>query len=99
MREVFIANPPTFLDETRDPDSPQMDVDALAGFDKPALLTSGTESAPFFGPVVDMIASHMPRAERITIDGADHVAHISVPDRYIELITTFARTERAAENC
>jgi pimeloyl-ACP methyl ester carboxylesterase len=94
MREVFITNAPTFLDETCDPDSQQMDLDALAGFDKPALLTSGTESAPFFGPVVDMIASRMPRAERITIEGADHVPHISVPDRYVELVTTFARTER-----
>jgi pimeloyl-ACP methyl ester carboxylesterase len=33
MHEVFIANAPTFLDETLDPDSPQMDLDALAGFD------------------------------------------------------------------
>jgi pimeloyl-ACP methyl ester carboxylesterase len=98
MREVFIANAPTFLDETRDPDSPQMDLDALAGFDKPALLTSGTESAPFFGPVVDMIASRMPRAERVTIEGADHAPHISVPDRYVELVTTFARKVGALEH-
>jgi pimeloyl-ACP methyl ester carboxylesterase len=97
MREVFIANAPTWLDETRDPDSPRMELEALAGFDKPALLSSGTESAPFFGPVVDMIASRMPRAERITIEGADHVPHIGVPDRYVELVTTFARGERAVE--
>jgi pimeloyl-ACP methyl ester carboxylesterase len=31
VREVFIANAPTFLDETPDPDSPRMDLDALAG--------------------------------------------------------------------
>jgi pimeloyl-ACP methyl ester carboxylesterase len=96
MREVFIANAPTWLDETRDPDSPQLDLDALAGFDRPALLTSGTESAPFFGPVVDMIASRMPRAERVTIEGADHVPHIGVSDRYVELVKTFALTERAS---
>jgi pimeloyl-ACP methyl ester carboxylesterase len=95
MREVFIANAPTFLDESRDPDSPQLDLDALAGFDKPALLTSGTESAPFFGPVVDLIASRLPRSERVTIEGADHVPHISVPDRYVELVTTFTSTGRA----
>jgi pimeloyl-ACP methyl ester carboxylesterase len=97
MREVFIANAPTFLDEARDPDSPQMDLDALTNFDKPALLTSGTESAPFFGPVVDMVASRIRRSERVTIEGADHVPHISVPDRYVELVTTFAHTERALE--
>lgn len=95
MREVCIANAPTFLDEVRDPDALQMDLDALAGFDRPALLTSGTESAPFFGPVVDMVAESLPRSERVTIDGADHVPHISVPGRYVELVRTFAQTERS----
>jgi hypothetical protein len=42
MREVFVANAATFLDEARDPDRPQMDLRALTGA-KPALLTSGTE--------------------------------------------------------
>lgn len=91
MREVFIANAPTWLDEVRDPDALQMDLDALAGVDRPALLTSGTESAPFFGPVVDIVADALPRSERVTIDGADHVPHISVPERYVELVTTFAQ--------
>lgn len=95
MRDVFIANAPTWLDEVRDPDALQMDLDALAGFDRPALLTSGTESAPFFGPVVDTVAEPLPRSERVTIDGADHVPHISVPRRYVELVRTFAQTERS----
>jgi pimeloyl-ACP methyl ester carboxylesterase len=95
MREVFIVNAPTWLDEVRDPDALQMDLDALASFEKPALLTSGTESAPFFGPVVDIVAESLPRAERVTIDGADHVPHISVPERYVELVRTFVQTERS----
>jgi pimeloyl-ACP methyl ester carboxylesterase len=94
IREVFIANAPTFLDEARDPDALGMDLDALEAFDRPALLTSGTESAPFFGPVVDMVAEALPRAERVTIEGADHVPQISVPQRYVELVSTFARSER-----
>ena len=32
----------------------------------------------------------LPKTERITIDGADHVPHISVPARYVELVRTFA---------
>jgi pimeloyl-ACP methyl ester carboxylesterase len=95
MRDVFITNAPTWLDEVRDPDALQMDLDALAGFDRPALLTSGTESAPFFGPVVDMVAESLPRSKRVAIDGADHVPHISVPGRYVELVRTFAQTERS----
>ena len=92
MRSVFIANAPTWLDETRDPDALQMDPNDLAGFDQPALLTNGTESAPFFGPVVDIVAEPLPHAERVAIEGADHVPHISVPERYVDLIGTFART-------
>ena len=95
MRDVCIANAPTWLDETRDPDALQMDLAALAAFDRPALLTSGTESAPFVGPVVDMLAESLPRSERVTIDGADHVPHISVPERYVELVRSFAQTEAA----
>ena len=95
MRDVFITNAPTFLDECRDPDALQMDLDALASLDQPALLTSRSETAPFFGPIVDIVASRIPGAERATIQGADHVPHISMPDRYVELVTTFANTERA----
>jgi pimeloyl-ACP methyl ester carboxylesterase len=95
MREVFIFNAPTFLDEVRDADALQMDLDALSGFDRPALVTSGTESAPFFGPVVDMVAESLPQSERVTIDGADHVPHISIPGRYVELVRTFAHTKRS----
>ena len=65
MRAVFIANAPTWLDEVRDPDFLEIDLDALAAFDRPALVTSGTDSAPFFGPVVDMVAKSVPRSERL----------------------------------
>lgn len=89
MRETFVGNAPTYLDELDDPDALQFDLDALAPFDRPALLTSGTESAPFFGPVVDKVAKALSRAQRVTIEGADHVPHISVPERYVELVNTF----------
>jgi pimeloyl-ACP methyl ester carboxylesterase len=95
MREVFIANAPTWLDEVRDPDFLEIDLDALAAFDRPALVTSGTDSAPFFGPVADMVAEPLPRSERVTIDGADHVPHISVPDTYVALVKTLAQTDRS----
>jgi len=94
MRVTFIANAPTWLDETRDPDGLQMDLDALSGFDRPALLTNGTDSAPFFGPVVDILADHLPQAERLTIAGSGHVPHISLPDRYVEMVRTFVQSVR-----
>jgi pimeloyl-ACP methyl ester carboxylesterase len=69
-----------------------MDLEALGQFDKPSLLTSGTQSAPFFAPVVDTVASSIPGAKRITIEGADHVPHVSVPARYVELVTAFVQS-------
>lgn len=98
MRAVYVANAPTFLDECRDPDGLQMDLDGLAGFDPPALLTSRAESAPFFGPVVDLLASRIPNADRMTIQGTDHAPHISMSDRYVELVTMFATAERAGQS-
>jgi pimeloyl-ACP methyl ester carboxylesterase len=64
----------------------------LAAFDRPALLTSGTASAPFFGPVADLVAEPLPRSEHVTIDGGDHVPQMGVPERYVELVRTFARS-------
>jgi pimeloyl-ACP methyl ester carboxylesterase len=69
-----------------------MDLDALTRFGRPALLTSGTESAPFFSPVVDQVAACLPRAERAAIEGGDHVPHISVPARYVEMVTAFTQS-------
>jgi pimeloyl-ACP methyl ester carboxylesterase len=94
MRETFIANAPTWLDEIRDPAALDIDLNALTNFNKPALLTNGSASMPFFGPVVDMIAKHLPRAQRVTIEGADHTPYLSVPARYVEIVTTFLRTEK-----
>jgi pimeloyl-ACP methyl ester carboxylesterase len=94
MRETFIANAPTWLDELREPNPFHMDLEALTAFDKPALMTNGSASAPFFGPVVDLVAKPLQRAKRVTIEGADHLPHISVPERYVEIVTTFAHTEK-----
>jgi pimeloyl-ACP methyl ester carboxylesterase len=95
MRQVFVLNAPTWLDEMRDADFLQMDLDALRAFDKPALLTTGTRSAPFFGPVVDKVAAALPRADRGTIEGADHVPHLSMTSEYVELLSNFLHQNSA----
>ena len=61
-------------------DARRIDLADLAGFDRPAPLTNGTRSAPFFARVVDMVAEPLPSAERGTIDGADHVPHSASRD-------------------
>jgi pimeloyl-ACP methyl ester carboxylesterase len=94
VRETFVSNAPTFLDECRDPDALEMDLDALGAFDKPTLLSSRSESVSFFGAVADLIASHIRVSDRISIEWADHVPHISTPKRYVELVTGFVNAAR-----
>ena len=79
VRGVLVNNAPTFLDETQDPDALTMDVSALADFDRPLLLTGGSESPPPFAPVLDALARALPQARRHTFQGAGHLPHQSHP--------------------
>jgi pimeloyl-ACP methyl ester carboxylesterase len=94
LREVFIGNAPTFLDEARDPDSQRLDLDQLRRFDRPALLTNGTASRPFLIAIVDTIASALPRFEIEPIEGADHAPRQTTTKRYIDLVRRFVEAAR-----
>ena len=59
-RETHIRNAPTYLDETRDPARLTIDLASLRGFNRPTLVTSGTESPPFFKPIADLVADALP---------------------------------------
>jgi len=89
LRQVFVFNAPTWLDEVRDPQALTIDLDALPRFDRPALLTNGDESAPFFPLVVGKLAELLPRAERRTMAGAGHLPQLSHPAEYAQLIREF----------
>jgi pimeloyl-ACP methyl ester carboxylesterase len=96
LREVFVGNAPTFLDEARDPHSQRVDLDQLRDFDRPVLLTKGTVSPPFLAAIVDTVASALPRLEIATIEGADHSPHETTTTRYVDLVTRFAQAARVA---
>jgi pimeloyl-ACP methyl ester carboxylesterase len=82
VRQTFVRNAPTFLDELRDPDAFALDLDALARYGKPALLTHGDQSPPMFAPILDRIAAVLPQAERHLYAGAGHVPHMTHPADY-----------------
>jgi pimeloyl-ACP methyl ester carboxylesterase len=82
VRQTFVRNAPTFLDELRDPDAFALDLDALATYRKPALLTHGDHSPPEFAPILDRIAAVLPQAERHLYTGAGHVPHLTHPADY-----------------
>jgi pimeloyl-ACP methyl ester carboxylesterase len=89
VREVFVFNAPTWLDEVHDPEALEIDLRRLRGFAAPALLTIGDQSPPFFPLVVDRIATTMPHAKMLTYAGAGHVPHLSHPEEYVRVVTEF----------
>jgi len=88
-QKMFIYNAPTWYDEMQDPDSPQIELSTLSEFKKPALLSSGSASPPFFPLVIDKLMNAIPHAKRIIIEGAGHVPHLSHSEKYIELVSSF----------
>ena len=88
-KRMLINNSPTFLDETRDPEVLSIDTQALARFQRPVLLTGGSESPPFFAPVLDKLAAVLPNATRKTLVGDGHLPHLTHPQEYVALITEF----------
>ena len=52
FQQIVIANAPTFLDETNDPDALQFDLKWIEDFRKPTLLTIGENSPSNYAPVL-----------------------------------------------
>ncbi len=90
MQQIFVLNAPTFLDEQNEPDSVMtVDLERLSTFDRPALITQGDQSPPFFGLIVDKIAAALPRARRHMFRGAGHVPHVTHAEEYVRIVSEF----------
>jgi len=89
FRTILLGNAPTFLDEARDPEALRFDPAALRSFDRPLLLTGGSQSPPHFAPVLDALAQALPQAQRHTFEGAGHLPHQSHPVAYAERVRAF----------
>jgi pimeloyl-ACP methyl ester carboxylesterase len=98
VRQTFVSNAPTFLDEERDPDSRTIDLPALATFSRPALLTQGGISESFFAAFVEVLARTLPTAERRMLADAGHVPQVSHPEEYVQAIASFARHAELGES-
>ena len=90
-RETATNNAPTFLDESRDPESLTLDTDQLSSFTRPALLTVGSASPPFLPPVITCVAETIPHARQHTFEGAGHVPHRTHADLFVEVISSFVQ--------
>lgn len=95
VRETFIFNASTWLDEVQDPDAMELDLSRLRTFAAPALLTVGDQSPPFFSLVVERMVGALSQAETHTYAGAGHVPHLSHPEEYLRVVTRFIATHAA----
>jgi len=91
VRNTFIRNAPTFLDESNDPEGLGIDLNSLRAFDKPALVTRGTESPPFFKPITEAVAEALPLSTFHSFEGGGHVPHLSEPGTYVQTVGQFWR--------
>lgn len=92
LRETFVTNAGTWLDELKDPAGLSVDLKTLSQFRKPTLVSYGGHSAPFFRPIVQKLVDTIPGS---TIGGYPedgHTPHISNPDEFVPRITAFARS-------
>ncbi len=90
LRETFVANADTFLDEQRDSLGLTVDLRALSGFQKPALLSYGGKSAPFFRPIVEKLAKTIQGSRLESYPNDGHTPHISNPTDFVERVANFA---------
>ena len=89
LKATFLANAPTFLDESRDPEAYGIDTARLAAFTEPTLLSAGDRSAPGFHAVIERLAAALPHAERAMMAEAGHVPYATHPAEYAALLTSF----------
>jgi pimeloyl-ACP methyl ester carboxylesterase len=88
-RASMIWSAPTFLDENRDPGVFALDLERLAGFAKPALLSYGDTSPDYFASVVMRVAAVLPNSRVHSFAGAGHVPHRTHPAEFVEALTEF----------
>ncbi|MGD0637113.1 MAG: alpha/beta hydrolase [Nitrososphaerales archaeon] len=89
-RERMAANADTWLDETRDPEGSNVNLDALSRFDRPARLTYGGKGMRGSKLVVESIAKAIPNS-RVEFDPeAGHSPHVTNPREFVRRVTAFA---------
>jgi pimeloyl-ACP methyl ester carboxylesterase len=92
LRETFVNNADTWLDETRDPHGLAIDFEALSRFRRPALVSYGGKSAPFFKPIVEKLVGAIPGSRLDSYPDDGHTPHISNPDEFVRRVTAFAKS-------
>lgn len=92
IKETFIRNALTYLDETKDPMALTVDMEGLQRYVGPTLMSYGGKSPPHFRPVVEKLAIELPGSKVHVYPQAGHTPHISHPSEFVGTITDFVRS-------
>ena len=91
VRQTFMNNALTWLNELEDPSFADLDLKALSEFGRPVLLSEGDQSPPWFSPIVRRLAHVLSVADRHTFQGAGHVPQMTHPKEYVRKVLDFVR--------
>lgn len=64
----------------------------LGGVRQPVLLVMGEKSHPHFSSIIEVLASHLPQATRLTLPGADHSTLLEPSDTLLSAVRAFLST-------
>ena len=90
LRETFVANADTFLDETKDIAGYTVDLDGLSQFTKPALLTYGGKGIVGGKFIIEKLAKAISGSKIEVYSDDGHTPHISNPKEFIQRTVSFA---------
>ena len=89
LRQTFVRNAQTWMDEMNEPSAFTLDLGRLASFTQPALITRGDQSPPFFGAILDRVEASLGQAQHHTFPGAGHVPHVTHPADFVAVVSHF----------
>jgi len=89
VRDTFVENGPTYLDECRDPEQQTIEMEAVRRISTPALISRGDQSPPMFPAIAAILAQAIRGAQERLFSGAGHVPHTTHPDEYAEALSKF----------
>lgn len=89
VRKTWVQNARTFLDEAQEPLYQSLDLNDVAGFPRPVLLTYGDQSQPYFPAVVATLSRATPQARTHEFTDVGHVPHVTHPQEYSRALAEF----------
>jgi pimeloyl-ACP methyl ester carboxylesterase len=68
-----------------------MDADGLSRIECPVRIATGTASGPLYGAIADGLVARIPGADRVELDGLDHMAPVLRPDPVAAAVEEFLK--------